>query len=178
MKVTVMKDPDEKKDFSLLPTIIMFLLGIILLLDANKIITIIFMILGGIVIIYGIYRFLHYEKMKNQFHVEDGNALISGVSAIAVGLVIILLSSILSNAIQVVTGVWLIFIGISKLNRAMIFKGSNQSLFIQNIIGAILFLVLGIYSIFAKNVIFMIIGIILMITAGYDFYQYFQKNGK
>ncbi len=177
MKVTVLKN-DEKKDYSIVYSILMMALGIVLFFNANKVITVLFMVLGVIVILFGIYRFTYYSKMKKQFQMEDGNALVSGVSSIAIGLLIILLSSILSNAIQIVTGVWLFFIGISKGTNAMAFKELNPSLFVRDMIGAVFFLLLGIYTIFSHNVVFMIIGLALIITASYDMYQYFQKKPK
>lgn len=177
MKVTVLKN-DEKKDYSIVYSILMMVLGIVLFLDANKVVTILFTILGALVILFGIYRFTYYAKMKKQFQMEDGNALISGVSSIAIGLLIILLSSILSNAIQIVTGIWLFFIGISKGTNAMAFKDLNRSLYLRDLIGSVFFLLLGIYTIFSHNVVFMIIGLALIVTASYDMYQYFQKKNQ
>ncbi len=179
MKVTVIKNTEEeKKDNSVIFSFIMLALGIFMLINANGIMTIVFDILGAILVLIGAYRFIYYQKMKKQFNTDDSVLLVSGVTLILVGLLVILLSNVLNNALQIVTGIWLFFIGLNKINGAIMFKEVNNSLFIQNIIGAILLILLGIYTIFANNVLFMVIGIILIITAVYDIFTFYVRKTK
>lgn len=175
MKVTVL-NKDKKPDYSLGYSIILLVLGIFLTFNSEGLLNIIFDILGAIVILIGVFQFVSYYKMKQQLQVDNTSALMSGVITIAVGLLIVLLSNFLTNAIQIVTGIWLLFMGLGKLNSAMIWKDVNQKSFIVSLIGSIILILLGIYTIFTQNVVFIFIGIVLIVYALADFIQYFMNK--
>lgn len=175
MKVTVL-NKDKKNDYSFVNSLILLILGIFLTFNSDGLLNIIFDILGVIVILFGIYQFISYSKMKQQLHVENSSALMSAIFSISIGLIIILLSNFLTSAIQIVTGIWLFFMGLSKINSAMIWKEVNQRNFIISFIGAIILILLGIYTIFTQNVVFVFIGIVLIIYAIADLVNYFMKR--
>ncbi len=174
MKVTVIKGKNVKDNSSLIYSFIMLVFGFILLFNAEQFITTLFIIFGALILVSGIFRFYQYIKQKKELNIEDSNALLSGVCGCAVGLLTIFLSSILNNALQIITGLWLFMIGLNKIKQAILFQ-EEQTFLIQNILGAIIFITLGIYSIFAKNVLFMIVGIFLIITAVVDILQFYKK---
>ena len=115
MKVTVVKK-QEDKNLNLISSIIMLVLGIILTLNANQLITTIFIILGVIVTAFGIIRLGTYFKDKKQFNLDNNETLVSGILGIAIGLLTILLASILSNAIQIISGIWLLLVGLNVID--------------------------------------------------------------
>ncbi len=162
MKVTVIK-PKEEKGLNLISSIIMLVLGLILAFNANQLVTTIFIILGVIITGFGVIWLLNYFKEKKQFNNDNNQSLISGVLGIAIGLLTIFLASVLSNAIQIISGIWLIMVGINKLAIYLQFKVNYINLII-----AILLILLGIYTIFFENAILMFIGIALILTAVYD----------
>ncbi len=174
MKVTIVKEK-EKKDYSLFNSILLLVLGIILAFNSFGFISTIFTILGVIVTIFGFAKFVQYFQIKNQLKVEQPNILYMAIISITVGLLVIFLSNFLANTIQIVTGIWLLFIGINKVNNALIWKTTNNQRFIIEMISSIILILLGIYTIFAENVLFMIIGIILIIYAIIQFITYFIK---
>ena len=175
MEVTVIK-PKNKKGSSLISSIVLLILGIFLAFNSEGVLNIIFDIIGAMVLLYGILCFSRYFSQKKQFGTDDNEALMSAIVAITVGLLIILLSNILTNAIQIVTGIWLIYIGISKLNLALQLKGTKA--YTTNLISAIILCILGIYTIVAQNVVFVIIGIILIIYSLIDIIKYFTFGKK
>ncbi len=157
MKITVIKNNEKKINY--LSDIILLLLGIILILDAKQLVTSVFIIIGILITIFGALKFYDYFKLKKQLNIESPN-LINGIILITIGLITTLLASILSQAIQIVTGLIIISIGIQKL--------TDNNLTIQKIIQIAIYFGIGLYTIFAKNLVYMIIGIFLVITAIYD----------
>ena len=71
----------------------------------------------------------------------------------------------LTSYFQVVTGIWLFFIGLTKLSSALNWKSVKAPFFYSELIIAILFFVLGIYTIFYENVVFIWIGVLLIISS-------------
>ena len=90
----------------------------------------------------------------------------------------ILLASFITNAISILTGIWLIFAGINKLSTATLYKINQPKFYVVELVSAILFVLLGVYSIFADNVILMVLGIILIVYAISDLIRYFISKKK
>jgi len=91
-------------------------------------------------------------------------------------LVVVFLSNFIANTIQIVTGIWLIFIGISKMNQGIGLKQLNKKFYITHCISSIILMLLGIYTIVTDNVVFVFIGIILILYAGADLVNYFIQK--
>ncbi len=175
MKVT-MVHPDKNKDFSFFYSIILFVLGIVLIFNSDGLISLIFEVLGAIVLIFGVFQFIRYYQLKKQFQVEDGSKLMTSVFSILVGLFIILLSSFLSTTIQVVTGVWLSFLGLSKMNQAFLFKNRDSKRFVSIFVSACVLILLGLYTILSDNVVMIFLGIILICYTAIDIMNYFMRK--
>lgn len=175
MKVTVL-NKDKKQDYSFINSLILLILGIFLTFNSDGLLTLIFGLIGTVVILFGGYQFFSYHKMKQQLHIENTSTLISAIGSISIGLLIILLSSFLTSAIQIVTGIWLFFMGLCKLNASMAWKEVNQRNFIVSLIGAVILILLGIYTIFTQNVVFIFIGIVLIVYAIIDLINYFMRR--
>lgn len=171
MEVTVLKQKNPK---TLASSILLLILGIFLTFNSDGLLNIIFDIIGAIVIIYGIYQLSHYFSQKKQFGVDDGTTLISGISSTTIGLLIILLANFLSNAIKIVTGIWLIYLGITKLGSALTLKRTRA--FKSTLLSAVIMFLLGIYTLVAENVVFVTIGIILIIYSVLDILNYFRTR--
>ncbi|MBR1748487.1 MAG: DUF308 domain-containing protein [Bacilli bacterium] len=171
MEVTVLKNKSSK---SLASSILLLVLGIFLTFNSDGLLGIIFDIIGAIAIIYGIYQLIHYFSQKKEFNIDDGTSLLSGISAITMGLLIILLANFLTNAIKIVTGIWLVYLGISKLGTALTLKRTRA--FKTSLLSAIILFLLGIYTLIAENVVFVTIGIILIIYSVFDIISYLKKN--
>lgn len=173
MKVTVI-DNKSGKNNSLFSSILLLILGIFLTFNANGVISTIFSIMGVFVILYGMYRFIRYYQLKKQFQLEEADILVSGILFIILGIGIIFLSSFFANAIQIVTGIWLIFLGASRLSG---FDSKNlRKDDIVLFIGSILIILMGIYTIFSENIVFVFIGISLILYSVFDIVHHFNRK--
>lgn len=170
MKVTVLKN-NEKDNSSLVIAIVLLILGLFLTFNSDGMMNIVFSILGGILLAYGVYKLITFYSLKQKYKNEDQTLLLSSITYIGFGIVIILLSNILTNAINVITGIWLIYTGINKIIHQRII---NNGLSTPLITGIIL-IILGIYSIVSQNVVFAFIGIALIIYSISEIIKYFKK---
>ena len=173
MKVTVIKQSKKGKKRSLIYSIILLILGIFLTFNSGGVLNTIFNILGILVVLFGIYRFVTYYHLKSQLKIDDSSILMSAVMSILFGVLIILLSNILTNTIQIITGIWLLFLGISRLSETDLSNLKNKNNLVS-VIGAILIILLGLYTIFSENVVFVILGIILIIYSVLDIINYIR----
>lgn len=171
MKVTVLKN--QKKDSNpIFRSIIILILGIVLIFHSEQLIRLIFNLLGLLVILFGVYQFLKASNLKG-----NKDALLrTAIFQIACGILILLLSNFLTNAISVVTGVWFFFLGGSKLQSAFSLQAVSKQQFIVELVGAIVFFFLGIYTIVSQNVLFVFLGILLVLYALFDILRFHKKK--
>ncbi len=174
MKVTVINHQNNESNFPI-GSILLLILGIFLAFNSEGFLSSIFIFLGILITLYGIFKIIRYYQIKNQFHLDDSRVMMSGVSSIIIGILTILLASFLTNAIQIITGIWLIFSGLTKLGNVSLYKSNHTRTYIIELIVSILFILLGIYSIFAENVVLVVLGIILIIYSIIDLVNYFTR---
>ena len=173
LKVTIVNQKKKNKQRSLIYSIILLVLGIFLTFNSSGVLNTIFNIMGILVILFGIYRFFVYYRLKSQLKVDDSSILMSAIMSILYGVLIILLSNILTTTIQIVTGIWLLFVGISRLSEADITNIKDKRNLIA-VIGAAIIILLGLYTIFSENVLFVALGIILIIYSILDIINYIR----
>ena len=173
MKVTIVNQKKKNKQRSLIYSIILLVLGIFLTFNSSGVLNTIFNIMGILVILFGIYRFFTYYRLKSQLKIDDPSILMSAIMSILFGVLIILLSNILTTTIQIVTGIWLLFVGISRLSEADITNIKDKRNLIA-VIGAAIIILLGLYTIFSENVLFVALGIILIIYSILDIINYIR----
>ncbi len=174
LKVTIV-DEEKKKPFFLSP-ILCLLLGIVLCFFSNELIIFLFRILGLFVILYGFFPLFSYFKVKKEWKMVDNSLLRDAVGSFLGGILLVFLSNFFASAIQVVTGIWLFFIGLSKLSSAMYWKNSKSSLFYSELLLMVLFFILGFYTIFFENVVFVFIGALLIVSSILELIQEIFKK--
>lgn len=162
----------EAKKWDMIAPIFMLIIGIILFTNSSTAVVIVCYIIGTIGLVIGGYNLLSYSKLKKELNVEDTNKLILGISAIAIGLIVILLSSAIETFLRFIIGVVLISSGIKKAIPSI--DNRNYLFLIEGII----FIALGLYTILAENIVFTIIGLLLIISSIMDLINYYkeQKN--
>lgn len=175
MKVTVLNSGKKSDDFPI-SSILLFILGLFLAFNSGGVLSALFIFLGIIISVYGIYKFIRFYQIKNQFHFEDSRILMSAITSLIIGILTILLASFLTNAIQIITGIWLIVSGLNKLETAPYYKSSSNRYYTITLIVSVLLILLGIYSIFAENVVFVLLGILLIIYSVIDILNYLLKK--
>ena len=170
MKAEIIKPKKEKKESkNLLNPIIYLVLGLLLMFRSNKVVELLFYVLGIIVIIYGIKSFVLYYQNKEIVQYKNINLTIAVVSII-IGVLLIVLSGVLETSIRYVLGFFFIFMGVSRLLTSISFNNYKNFSTVSNII----LIALGIYSIFFSNAVLVIIGVILVINAIILFIDYFK----
>lgn len=162
----------EQKQMNFIPPLIMLTVGIILLTNSSKAVIIVCYILGAIVLLFGAIHLIKYYQLKSQLHIEDNQKLIIGIIGVFVGLLIILLSSAIETLLRFIIGFSLLFNGISKISIAISEK-NTVSLF-----EGIVFIIAGLYTILATNIVFQIIGVLLIIASVFDLLTYFKEIKK
>ena len=136
-------------------------------MNAKEVVTTIFMVVGVLVALYGVFKLFSYFKIKQQFNFDNNYDLVNGILSTTMGLLTILLASILSNAIQIITGIWLLILGVTKL------KYNKDK--VDMILGVI-YIALGIYTILFENAVLIFLGVVLIVTAIYDLFINIKAN--
>ena len=160
---------------SLIYSIIFFILGAIVFTRPEIIILFISYVIGGIIIIIGLFKCL-----KNYLDIKKDNTIssremISGIVLIIIGLVFILLAGIIEALVRLVIGGWILFSGINRLiNSLEIPKKNNQ--FIIRLILSFLLIGVGLYTILESNLAFKTIGLVLMIYSVIEIIGYISNK--
>lgn len=174
------KEQDLKNSFNknkkFISPILMGIVGFIFLTNSNTIIIYACYILGAIIAGFGIYNIIKYIQLKNQLKIEDSVKLNTGIISIAIGLLVILLSSIIETFLNIIIGTWLIITGVTKLIGISELYSVDKKTANLNIIEAIIVIAMGLYSIFFQNIVLTIIGIWMIIGAGIDLYNLLKTN--
>ena len=140
------KNDNYKK--SVFTPILYLLLGIILAFKSNEAVTIIFYLLGILIIVCGIKSlvdYIHYKQTAN----NKLNLWVSIVTII-VGVLLIVLAESIELGIRYVVGFFLIFLGVTRLLNQISYGNYMNFTFLSNII----LIILGIFSIFVSNIIY------------------------
>ena len=165
--------PDKGKSSeskSVITPILYLILGIILAFKNNEAVTIVFYLIGIIVIVYGIKALLEYYKYKELVQYRKINLSV-GISSIVMGILLIVLAEVIEKSIRYVLGFFLIFLGVTRIMTQVSYgKYLTTSLIIN-----IALIILGIFSIFISNVILVAAGWILMANALILFIEYFKN---
>lgn len=175
-KTTLIKPKKEKKNESskttLIFSLISLILGIILLTSSTKAVIIVCYIIGGMITLFGLYHLFSYYRLKKELKIDDNQKLVIGVAFLFIGLLIIILSSVLETCLRFIIGFSLIVNGIKK---ALFSINTRNSILL--ILG-LTFMAMGLYTILAENIIFQIVGILLIASSVIDLLNTFvsKKN--
>ncbi len=176
MKVTIIKKEANPQKETIFSSIVLLILGILLLFYSSGILTILFSIIGGIIVLLNIYQLVELYKNEKETKIVLTNEKNSAIMWIVFGFIIIFLSSFFANAVQLITGIWFLFLGSQKLSSALYYRQINSKLFLSSFIGAILLFFFGIYTIIAENIVFIFLGIVLIIYAIFDLISAFKTK--
>ncbi len=147
-------------------SICMFLLGVFLLLWADKVTNMVSLILGAILIAYGVLNGINYINNKE----KDTINILSAVVLFVIGIILISRPSIISEVISFVVGLYIILSSISNLKIALNNKShQNYHLGLVIAIGGIL---IGVLCVLGKllipDLILRFIGLMLIIFSIID----------
>ena len=152
---------------SIIESIIFAILGIILIINPEQTIKVISYILGGGLIIIGLYRIITYIKEKGKNDLFNYQ-LIYGVMIIVIGLIAIIYSSTIGTIFRLVIGLWIIYSSVVRASSALKLKTANSNIWIYTLIIAIAMLICGLYVVLNEGTIIVTIGILMVIYAVMD----------
>ncbi len=131
---------------SLITSIVLFIFGLLLILNAEGFIKSVSTIIGIILLLIGMFPVVDYFRYK-----KDGFfpliSLISGIFSIVCGLMLLINNSLLLFLIPIVIGVWMIINGVNKIQIAFNVRDKNEKSWIITFIFSILIIILGAYFI-------------------------------
>lgn len=171
MKTEIIKPEKEKKKPNNLITAVLYLiLGIILAFYSDEAFKLVFYVIGVLVMVYGIKSFIDYYRNQESVQYKNINLGVA-ITSIAAGILLIILAGAINLSLRYILGFFLIYLGVSRLLTDISFGGKMTFSILSNVV----LIVLGIYSIFVSNVLFVIIGWILVLNAIILFVEYLRK---
>lgn len=173
-KETLIKPKKNKekdaKNYELVSSLVMLIIGIILLTNSSKAVILVCYFIGSAIIIFGSYHLLSYYRLKKELNIEKTTSLILGVTSVFIGLIFILLASAIETFLRFIIGIILIINGIKRITSSIDFRN-----YIELVIGIIL-VALGLYTILAENIVFAIIGALLIVSSVMDIIKYCKEK--
>lgn len=156
---------------SLITSIVLVVVGILLIVKPEEILSLISIIIGIGLVVMGIFGVVNFIK-----DIQDNNPmsldLIYGALCLIVGSVLITNTKIVGSILPIVLGIWMVINSIIKAQYATILKEDNNREWQLTLIISILTLVCGILFIFnpfkGAAVLTQIIGTILVIYSVMD----------
>ncbi len=165
MQKIVIKSYETKK--TILMPIILLVIGIIMFVNPGEIGEFISYIIGGIFLALGIGKFISDTKRNDR---TTGDSFYSAVMVV-LGLIFIFFSGTIEFIMRLSIGLWII---INSLNTIAI--GSNLIRIDKNSMVTLLIgiglLLLGLYTIFVSNLVFSMLGLILIIYSVLEIIDY------
>ena len=149
---------------SLISSILLFLFGIILILNSEAFIKSISAIIGIILLLIGIFPVIDYFRYRKG-GLLAAVSLVSGIFSIVCGLMFLLNENMLMILIPVFVGVWMIINGINKLQVSLFLRDEKENTWLVTFIFSIIIVVLGCYFIInpinGANIVTKTLGIIM-----------------
>ena len=158
-------------NISIISSVLLFLFGLVLAVNAEGFIKSITVAIGVVLLLIGVFPVIDYFRYR-----KDGLGasvgLISGIFSIVCGLMLLINEDLLMILIPVFIGVWMIINGINKIQVSFEIKDLGEKSWIITFIYSILIMVLGGYFIVnpisGATTVTSFIGIILCIYAVLD----------
>lgn len=152
---------------SFLSSILFLILGILLINNPEQIVQAISYIIGGILIIMGIFRIISYFTSKDAYVFYDFNLIYGSLCAI-LGIIVMVCGKSIASFFGIIIGIWIILSGISRINLSFKIKDAGVNYWFVSLLISILILVAGIYIIFVPGTILVTLGFILIIYSIMD----------
>ena len=120
-----MKELIKRSGFiSILASVIFLVLGIILINHPEDTVKFVSYILGGLLIIFGMFRLGSYFGARDDFSYYDFN-LTLGSLCLLLGIVIIVFGPTIASIFGIIIGIWITLTSINRINLAFKLKASK-----------------------------------------------------
>ena len=168
-----MKKVQNFSALNLLFSLVIFIIGIILIMNSSFIINILSWIIGGIFGIIGIIKIISYIRHKSIG--VDASTLIIGILSILFGVILVVFPNIIDITVRIVFGGYIMFTGINRLILAFAIGRIDRLGFKTFLITSIIMMISGIIILIS---FYELLGILLVIYAISEIvdYIYFNSN--
>ena len=144
--------------------IVMLALGICLLIWADKVTSFISIAFGAIMLVYAAYIFIDYLRSKQ----NAGTKIFTSLALCIAGLFLIINNSFLKELVSVIIGIFIVIIGILKLQDALHSKAFNPK-YQTPLILALVEILCGVLCITGRfivpDIILQVLGVLLIIAS-------------
>lgn len=142
-------------------------LGILLIVNADWVVTTIFYVVGIFLIVKGVYKVVNYFAVhgKSDFYNND---LLYGIIALIFGILVVVLQGQISSVISIVIGAWLVYGALVRMNTAIKLHTAGVRQWFYVLLLSLIMLALGIYLIVsfkALESVMWIVGVIMIVSA-------------
>ena len=143
------------------------IIGIILIINPDTVMSIIAYILGAIFIAAGVVKILSYVQQKGQKDLYNYD-LILGIMAAVIGVVVITHGSEIIHVFGILIGMWVIYSSVVRFSAALKLKSSKSNVWLYGVLIAIVMFLIGLYLVFGRGSFFVPIGVIMLTYAILD----------
>lgn len=144
--------------------IAMLILGVCLLIWADKVTSFISIAFGSILLVYAAYTFIDYLRNKQ----NASTKIITSLALLISGLFLIINNSFLKELVSVIIGIFIVIIGILKLQDAIHSKAYNPR-YLAPLLLSLLEILCGVLCITGKfivpDIILQLLGVLLIIAS-------------
>ena len=161
---------------SLVSAILFFILGAIMFTNPDTMVVVISRILGGILILFGLYSCIKNYILVRQNTQVSAIPMVAGISCMAIGSVFFFAAGFVEAMVRFVIGGWILLSGIVRFANAMQIDKKNNPKFFSLLIISLLLILAGLYTILEANLAFQTIGIVLMIYAGLEIFGWLTNK--
>ncbi len=161
---------------SLVSAILFFILGAIMFTNPDTMVIVISRILGGILILFGLYSCIKNYILVRQNTQVSAIPMVAGISCMAIGSVFFFAAGFVEAMVRFVIGGWILLSGIMRFTSAMQIDKKNNPKFFSLLIISLLLILAGLYTILEANLAFQTIGIVLMIYAGLEIFGWLTNK--
>lgn len=161
---------------SLVSAILFFILGAIMFTNPDTMVVVISRILGGILILFGLYSCIKNYILVRQNTQVSAIPMVAGISCMAIGSVFFFAAGFVEAMVRFVIGGWILLSGIVRFASAMQIDKKNNPKFFSLLIISLLLILAGLYTILEANLAFQTIGIVLMLYAGLEIFGWLTNK--
>ncbi len=149
---------------AILESIIIGALGVILIINPEGILKVIFYVVGIFLMVKGVYHVVNYFAVHGKYDFYN-NDLLYGIIALVFGVICVILWEQLSNAIGIVVGAWMIYGALVRLNTAIKLHVAGVKEWFYVLLLSMVMLALGIYMIVSVGAVLSVVGWVMIAAA-------------
>lgn len=150
---------------AILESLIVGALGVMLLINPDGMFKVIFYVVGIFLIIKGVYKIINYFAIHGKYDFYN-NDLLYGIIALVFGVLAVVLWEQLGKLIGIAVGAWMIYGALVRMNTAIKMHTAGIKEWFYVLLLSMIMLALGIYMVISASAVPMVIGWIMIASAG------------